>query len=361
MNKFFAVFLFLAIPAFTYSQTIDAIANLISEEIINEFDKLPKDDTVKVVFSYLFFDDNTQTQLTAELSRKISYNLFNALQKYQNKNIGSKYKNIILIPNTILYNQFNSSIRKNAIIPERQNHSDYWANFKKNNTPDFYIFGSFSLDYNWKLFSINELSITPNTYNGNFSNYNNISVDIDNIELDVDQLNTLVNKNISLNKKNVFDQFMSLTGSLQSQLFEAEFYKVDDAGNVVVKKNNFDTVNTTDTYQIKVKMLEDAFLYVLYFDVEDTLNDPYVYFLSNNNNKFLKDDILFVPKNNKGMKFAAPVNTNLHNSTIRIKIIASKSVFIEDFTKIDRSKMENLLIKLNPDLIYTQDITVIRP
>lgn len=359
MKKIIILLVFFS-PLHSYTQVIDSISEIIAKEIINNFNNLPKDDTVKVVFSYLFFDNNTQTQLTADLSRKISNDLITTLQKLQNKTFVAKFKNIIFIPNTSLYNQFNSSIRKEAIIPDGQNHSDYWANYKKNSTPDFYIYGSFSLDINRRKFSINEFLISPNTYNGKYKNHKNISVHIDPIELDVDELNSLVNKNISLNPKSVFDEFLSLTGTFQSPLFEAELYRIDINGNISETIKNYDTINSNDIYQIKINMLDKAFLYVFYFDIEDTLNDPHIYFLSENSSKFNKGDKINIP-NSIGFRFNAPLNQNLHNSIIRIKIIASQSIFIDSSSVLSRDNTKDLLKNLPPNLFFSKDITVIRP
>lgn len=262
---FFSLFAQLKSPSM--SNPVEKAATELAESIARKLRKQPLPNDAKIAVVMFPFDNNfadtIKTHLGINFSKQFSHALKLALQD-KNKNYN------VLIPNDI-DKRLNETMSSYFTLPKGVNEADFWSNFLNNQRPNFYITGKYKISGDYEAFSITNVRIQPDQFDPEFAKLSPIA--FDNIIFPLikpEDKEFIKNLNKALHKfSNPIEAFIKNSG-------KADFFKFD-----IINAETNEVIPVQEpliigkSYQVKVQLITDAYLYAFYYDQQNKLAYPY--------------------------------------------------------------------------------------
>ena len=311
MKKILPIFLILFIFIQAKGQQIlESTSVLMAKSVSKVIKKLPTGAKISMVFFNREdnFSDTTKTYLGIQLTKHFAHSL-------KSEPLFVKQKYSLLFPEG-LDNKLYESMQEMFVMPDNVNTVDFWNDFLKNQTPDFYITGKYKIIGNFESLSIVRMEIVPNIY-GKYKEFSpvgigNITIKISK-EADIKLLKDLDNpiNNLSAEYMKLIE-FKGEGDALNFKVIDSESGK-NATNKIVINKD----------YEISLTLDKPSYIYAFFYDPADKTY-PYISMLYPNQSD--QNQLFNVGKYNIPPD-ASFSPTEPASSQIYIKIIVSKKKF----------------------------------
>lgn len=259
--------LFAQLKSPSMSNPVEKAAADMAESIARRLKRQPLPNDAKIAVVMFPFDNNfadtIKTHLGINFSKQFSHALKLALQD-KNKNYN------VLIPNDI-DKRLNETMNSYFTLPKGVNEADFWSNFLNNQRPNFYITGKYKISGDYDALTISNVKIQPDQFDPDYAKLSPIA--FDNIILPLikpEDKEFIKNLNKTIHRfSNPIESFIKNSG-------KANFFQFD-----IINADNNEALQASDplaigqSYQIKVQLITDAYLYAFYYDQQNKLAYPY--------------------------------------------------------------------------------------
>jgi len=334
-------------------QILESSAVLMSKNVSKVIKKLPEGSKISMVFFNR--EDNFSDTVKTYLGIQLTKNFVHALKS---EPLFVKQKYNLLFPEGI-DNKLYESMQDIFVMPDNVNTVDFWNDFLKNQTPDFYITGKYKIIGDYESISIVRMEIVPNVY----GKYKDLSaVGIANITIKISkQADAKILKDLDLPINNLSVEYMKLIDfhgngrSLSFDVINSETNK-KVSNKIIIEKD----------YEVSIKLETPSYIYAFFYDPADK-SYPYISMLfpyQNDQNKIFSAGKYNIPPD-ASFSPSPPATSQIY-----IKIIVSEeqipisfssqedsegyltsylnnkncSDFIKELSKIDKSRIREASI-----------------